>query len=92
MFGKKPEIRFIGDLQRLTIGPDDRFVLTCEQRLSIEAVERIKAEWAKFAGQDDKLCVFDGGAHLGAINVKVQHIPDCAVVGERAAALLRVPS
>jgi hypothetical protein len=81
MFGKEPKIRFIGDLQHLTIGPDDRFVLTCEQRLSPETVKRIKAEWEKFAGDGVKLLVLDGGAKLGAINVKVQRIPDCATEG-----------
>jgi hypothetical protein len=81
MFDKKPEIRFIGDLQRLTIGPDDRFVLTCEQRLSPGAMDRIQEAWIKFAGPDAKLLVLESGCKLGAINVKVKHIPDCATEG-----------
>lgn len=81
MFGKEPKIRFIGDLQRLTIGPDDRFVLSCEQHLSLEAAMRIKAEWEKFAREGVKLLILEGGAKLDAINVKVQRIPDCATEG-----------
>lgn len=68
----QPEIRFVGDLQKLTIGPDDRFVLTLDGKLSCEMHERLQASWARFAGDDVKLLVLERGMKLGAINVKVE--------------------
>lgn len=69
---EQPEIRFVGDLQKLHIGPDDRFVLTVDGRVTAEIHDRIQAVWAAFSGDGVKLLILDQGMKLGAINVKVE--------------------
>lgn len=67
----QPEIRFLGDMERLTIGPDDKFVLTVDRPISREVHAMIQASWAAFAGDGVKLLVLDHQMKLGAINVRV---------------------
>lgn len=59
------EIRFVGDLQRVQVQPNDRFVLTVDQVLSASQAEAIQRAWAKFmAGDDVPLLVCPKGARL----------------------------
>ena len=63
------KINFLGDLQRLELKPGDCFVLTTEQHLSVETVERIQETWEKFVGgEEPKLLILQGGMKLGAIS------------------------
>lgn len=57
------EVRFVGDLCRIVSGPNDRFVLSIDLPISISQAERIREEWAKFAG-GAPLPIVDAGAAL----------------------------
>ena len=65
-----PEINFLGDLQRLSLKPGDKFVLQTKQRLSGEVIERIHTMWERFAGPEVKLLVLDGDFRLGTISTE----------------------
>ncbi len=68
-----PDIRYLGDLQRLDMKEGDRFVLTCEGHVSLEMQEQIQKAWKVFIGEDAEkppLLVLDRGFKLGVINQK----------------------
>lgn len=65
---EEPQIRFLGDMQRLQPQPGDVFVLTCEERLDSATAERIKAELSGKLGGATVL-VLDCGMTLGCIAV-----------------------
>lgn len=60
------EIRYLGDLARIELKPGDVFVLSCEQRISSETAERVRAYWQRVMG-DVPLLIFDGGARLEVV-------------------------
>jgi hypothetical protein len=65
-----PEIRYLGDLQRLDLKSGDRFVLTVDRPLSMDQHKRIQEAWRLFVGGDDdklKLLILDGGLKIGVI-------------------------
>jgi hypothetical protein len=67
----KEKIQYLGDLQRLEIRPGDRFVITTDKSLTMDAVHRIQEEWMKFAGDDAKtakLLILTDGMKIGAIS------------------------
>ncbi len=66
---KEEEIRYLGDLQRLTIKPGDKFVLTADRPISREMAAALKSMWEGFAGPDIPLLILDKGCSLGAISV-----------------------
>lgn len=70
------EVRFVGEMERLEIGPGDRFVLTTDQPISQKDAARIQTAWATFAGEDVKLLILDQHMKLGAINVDVKLAPN----------------
>lgn len=62
------EITFSGDLKRLELGPNDKFILTTQQVLSTETVAHIREAWKKFNGEEPRqIFVLDGGMQLSAI-------------------------
>jgi pyruvate kinase len=63
---EQPQIRYLGDMQRLQPQPGDMFVLTCEQHLDQATAERIKAELSGVLG-GAKVLVLDGGMKLGVV-------------------------
>lgn len=66
---EQPEIRFLGDLQRLEIKPGDRFVLKMPAHISLDTAEKIQTIWNTFTdGKAGKLLILDGGMELGAIS------------------------
>lgn len=74
------EIRFLGDLERLELKPGDRFVLSCDGKISAENVARIQALWREFAGEDAHrfpLLILDGGMKLGVIAPAPIEYVDC---------------
>lgn len=74
---KPAEVRFLGDLQRLEIGPNDRFVLNVDGPVNAEVHARIQEAWRGFAGDGVALLVLDQAYRLGAINVGVTRVPNC---------------
>jgi hypothetical protein len=72
---KESEIRFLGDLQRLTLKPGDRFVLIVPGRISPEMAARIQDIWTRWTENGDnlttrvgKLLILEEGMKLGLIN------------------------
>lgn len=74
--GKQPEIRFLGDMERLQIQPGDKFVITVDQVVSDEFCSHIRAAWKMFAGEDSPLLILQRGMKLGAVNVTVAPADD----------------
>lgn len=64
----EPEIRYLGDLQRLKIESGDRFVLTVPGRVSDEMREIFRDMWARFAGEGVPILILEEGFRLGAIS------------------------
>lgn len=60
------EIRFMGDLQRLTYKPGDKFVLKCASAISRESVERLKHYFEQFMPGAQVLVLGDG-IELGVV-------------------------
>lgn len=67
----KPEIRFLGDLQRLELKPGDRFILSAPETLSRQQTDYIQTIWKEFVGGDTekfKLLILVSGMKIGVIN------------------------
>lgn len=63
---KGPEIRYLGDLQRLQLSPGDRLVLSTEAHISPEVAARIRHEFDRqLPGVG--LIILDGGTKLGVV-------------------------
>jgi len=62
----QPQIRYLGDMQRLQPQPGDVFVLTCERPIDTATAERIKAQLSGQLGGATVL-VLDGGLKLGVL-------------------------
>lgn len=63
-------IRFVGDMQRLSVNQDDIFVLMFEQRLNLEQRKDIK-QYLKEILSGHKVIVLDGNAKIGVIGTDV---------------------
>lgn len=76
-----PEIRFLGDLQRLQPQRGDVFVLSVPGRVDRATAERIRQLWSETMGQEIELLVLDGDSKLGVIGPSVAHdgttLADC---------------
>ncbi|WP_284777074.1 hypothetical protein [Agrobacterium sp. lyk4-40-TYG-31] len=60
-------IKFIGDMQRLVIKPGDRFVIKCDQKLSISAKNEIAEVSRGFFGEGVKVLILEPGMSLGVV-------------------------
>lgn len=60
-------IRWLGDVQRLALKPDDIIVLTAEGHISSEVAKRIK-EYAEQALPGRKILVLSGGMKIGVLS------------------------
>lgn len=60
------DIRELGELARLDVFPDDKFVLMTKDKLSLEIVEKIYKIWSRFS-PGTKLLVLDNDLKLAAI-------------------------
>lgn len=60
------EIRYLGDLQRLSLKPGDKLVLTMKGHVSVQMAENIAAQVKKTIG-DVPLIVLEEGMTIGAI-------------------------
>jgi hypothetical protein len=63
----EPEIRYLGDMQRLHVKPGDSFVLTLDRSLPHDQLRRLHEAWARFAGAEVPLLVLEPGMKLGII-------------------------
>jgi hypothetical protein len=54
------EVRFVGDLSRVEVRPNDVFVLHCDQTLTIEMQIRIRAQLSEALGGANVLVLGDG--------------------------------
>lgn len=65
------EVRFIGDVQRITFRQGDRFVLFVPEPVSAEAYRNIQEAWKKFVNgvPDIELAILDNGAKLGLLGI-----------------------
>lgn len=64
------EIRFIGEMQKLKIKPNDRFVLHSDVKWSREDLEQFDRIWKKFIGNTEaKILVLPKGTKLGVIEM-----------------------
>lgn len=61
------EVRYIGDLQRVTVHPGDKFVLSVDFIISDETRNRLQAEWERFMGHEYPIIVLSPGMKLGVI-------------------------
>lgn len=63
----EPEIKYLGDVQRLELKPGDKVVLTLPYRSTLEVVERIRALLVdKFP--DHEILVLEEGTKIGVIS------------------------
>lgn len=67
--GAEPEIRFLGDLQRLVVHPGDVLVLNCDQVLSDEVATRLKSALLAAVGQDVRVIILGQGMRLGVVGI-----------------------
>lgn len=66
-----PEIKFIGELQRVDVKPGDRFVMMTERPIRREEFEMLQGMWRGFIGSDEnKLLVLDHGCRLGVVGAE----------------------
>lgn len=61
------EIRFLGDVQRLELGPDDILVLKMPGRVTGEMADRIREHFAKLLGNERKIIILDNGCEIGVL-------------------------
>ena len=64
----EPEVRWLGDLQRVEARPGDVFVLKARGRISLEQREHIRDMWAEMMGPDVKCLVLDDGMDIGVFS------------------------
>jgi len=63
---EQPQIRYLGDMQRLQPQTGDVFVLTCESRIDNDTAQHIKTMVSGALGGATVL-VLDGGLKLGVV-------------------------
>jgi hypothetical protein len=58
------ELRFTGDVQRLTLGPNDALVVTVDRPINRDQSEAIQAYCRKALGENTKVLVIDSSAQV----------------------------
>jgi hypothetical protein len=68
--GAEHEIRFLGDMKKVTWGPNDIGVITYPGKLSPQGMERIQLMWKRLMGENPKhkLMVLSEGMQFGVIS------------------------
>lgn len=81
MAGDNEEVRYLGDLSKLQVGPNDVMILQAAERLSMEQIERITARMEGVFGQR-RVIVLDKGMTLGAVEMlpSIIHVDEAGVV------------
>lgn len=68
---EQPEVRYLGDVQRLSLGTGDVVVLKTEIRLTAEMADRIRAYMQDILGEDRKLLILCDGIEIGVLSPEV---------------------
>lgn len=63
----QPQVKFLGDLQRLECQPGDKFVLMCPGAVTNAMQRDIQNIWHEFIGNDTKLLILPNGYSLGVV-------------------------
>lgn len=64
---EQANIRFLGDVERLVLKPDDIVVLKTNVRLSAEQAGHIQAHCKTVLGEDRKILVISAGIEIGIL-------------------------
>jgi hypothetical protein len=65
------EIRFLGEMQKLEWKPGDIGVIKYPHRLSLDAIDRIRADWERSMGslaESHRLLILTEGMEFGVIS------------------------
>lgn len=65
--GDGPEIRYLGDVQRLRVEPGDVIVVSTEQRLSVDEARRIGQAIQRVLPEGQRVLILDAGTKIGVI-------------------------
>lgn len=63
----QPQVKFLGDLQRLECQPGDKFVLMCPGGVTKDMQGQIQALWREFIGNETKLLILPNGYSIGVV-------------------------
>lgn len=63
-----PEIRFLGDVQKLTLAPDDIVVLKTAIVVSGEQAEHLRQALKRELGEDRKVLILPAGLEIGVLS------------------------
>jgi len=61
------QIHFLGDMKKVTMGPNDIGVIVPSEKLSMAQRDRLQHEWASIVGSGRKLLILDPGWYFGVI-------------------------
>ncbi len=75
-----PEIRYLGDVQRLALKPGDTLVLSIDQHLSDEIANRLSKELRQRLHGDFPVIVLSAGMKLGVIGIDLANGPDMVAI------------
>lgn len=64
-----PQVRYLGDLQRLDLRPGDVVVMTSEEHISDEIASRLRIDWERYV-PGVKCIVLGGGLRLGVLGAQ----------------------
>lgn len=62
------EIRYLGDVQRLTLKPGDTLVLSCAEPISDETAERLTQYLVAKFGPEQRVLVMGDGLKVGVLS------------------------
>jgi hypothetical protein len=67
------EVRFLGSMERLTVGPNDVFVVSIDDHVSADTANRISGQISDaletLTGMKPKVLVLSGGMKIGAVEM-----------------------
>ena len=64
---KEPEVRYLGDVQKLSLGPNDILVLSLAHPVPIELAMRLREMVRDVAGDDRKVMILEPGMKVGVL-------------------------
>jgi hypothetical protein len=67
------EVQFLGNMEKLTVGPNDVFVVSIDEHISAEAANRVSGQISEalgtLTGMKPKVLVLSGGMKIGAVEM-----------------------